>query len=92
MKIFSFNCNKYFLYVVGYWILEIGFYILFLSNRDYFSLTKDFVPREYTFVILLNIGDLLSGFLVLYTKRVSKTKRDKKIEKKDNNINQHKND
>ena len=92
MKIFSFNCNKYFLYVVGYWILEIGFYILFLSNRDYFSLTKDFVPREYTFVILLNIGDLLSGFLVLYTKRVSKTKRDKEIEKKDDNINQHKNE
>ena len=89
MSFISLNCNKNFFYVIVYWVLEIIFYVLFLNYKYCFAFTNNIVHREYTFVILLNIGDLLSGFLVLYTKCVSKSRRDEETKKENNDIGHH---
>ena len=74
MAFITFNWTKNFLYVISYWVLEIIFRILYSSQSEYFSLTENPAQKEYINVILLNIGDLLSGFLVLYTKYSSSNK------------------
>lgn len=74
MAFITFNWTKNFLYVISYWVLEIIFRILYSSQSEYFSLTENPAQKEYINVILLNIGDLLSGFLVLYTKYSTKSK------------------
>jgi len=89
MSFISLNCNKNFFYVIVYWVLEIIFYVLFLNYKYCFAFTNNLVHREYTFVILLNIGDLLSGFLVIYTKCVSKSRRDEETKKENNDIRHH---
>ena len=37
-------------------------------------MTDDIVQNEYMFVIFLNIADLLSGLIILYVKKWSKSK------------------
>jgi hypothetical protein len=44
------------------------------TNWEYFQMSDDNVQNEYLYVIISNIGDLLSGFLVLYTKYSTKSK------------------
>ena len=72
MPILKINCNKNFIYVLVYWILEIIFHILMYYYKEWFEMTKDRVQNEYMFILFLNVADLLSVFLVLYSKYSSK--------------------
>ena len=67
MSFLSFNWDKHFIYAIIYWILEIFVRLFMYIRWDYFKMSKSDVQNEYIYVILLNIADLLSGFLVLYT-------------------------
>ena len=78
----SLDYNKHFLYVILCWIVEIIYRVLFMCFTDYFSITKDIVINYYSLVILSNVGDLLSGFLILYVKHVSKGRRDDQTKKR----------
>ena len=73
MSFLTWNFDKNFIYVIIYWILEIIYRVILYTKREYFEITKQIVLSEYLIVIFLNIGDLLSGFLVLYSKCVSKS-------------------
>ena len=74
MSLLSFNYDTHFIYAIIYWILEIIIRILMYTNWEYFQMSDDNVQNEYLYVIISNIGDLLSGFLVLYTKYSTKSK------------------
>lgn len=74
MSLLSFNYDSHFIYAIIYWILEIIIRILMYTNWEYFQMSDDNVQNEYLYVIISNIGDLLSGFLVLYTKYSTKSK------------------
>ena len=74
MSLFSFNYDVHFIYAIIYWILEIIIRLIMYFHWDYFQMSKDNVQNEYLYVIISNIGDLLSGFLVIYTKCSTKTK------------------
>ena len=74
MSLLSFNYDTNFIYAIIYWILEIIIRILMYTNWEYFQMSDDNVQNEYLYVIISNIGDLLSGFLVLYTKYSTKSK------------------
>ena len=78
--------NKHFLYVILCWIVEIIYRVLFMCFTDYFSITKDIVINYYSLAILSNVGDLLSGFLILYVKHVSKGRRDDQTKKEEKKI------
>ena len=80
MPFLTWNFDKNFIYVIIYWILEISYRIVLYEKDDFFKMTMDIIHDEYMIVILLNIADLLSGFLVLHNKLSMKTK---KIEKKE---------
>jgi len=67
MSFLSFNWDKHFIYAIIYWILEIFVRLFMYIRWDYFKMSKSDVQNEYIYVMLLNIADLLSGFLVLYT-------------------------
>ena len=76
MKLFSFNWDINIAYIIFYWLIDIGFrLVLYLKgSRDSrkFSEREDITQLIYVF--LLNISNLFSGFLVLYTKFVTKNK------------------
>ena len=82
MSLITWNFDKNFIYVIIYWILEIAYRVILYLRRNYFEITKNIVYYEYTFLILYNISDLLAGFLVLYSKCVSKSKKIEKVEKR----------
>ena len=67
MSFLSFNWDKHFIYAIIYWVLEIFVRLFMYIRWYYFKMSKSDVQNEYIYVILLNIADLLSGFLVLYT-------------------------
>ena len=67
MSFLSFNWDKHFFYSIIYWILEIFVRLFMYIRWYYFKMSKSDVQNEYIYVVLLNIADLLSGFLVLYT-------------------------
>ena len=73
----TWNFDKNFIYVIIYWLIEIIYRILVTLKGNYFSISKNTVHDEYSFVMLNIISGLLAGFLVLYTKCVSKSKNDK---------------
>ena len=76
----SFNCEKILIYFVIYWILDTLINIpSILGEPDSIFLLEDPVQSKYLFVILSSIGDLLSGFLVLYVKKTSKRQAQMKI-------------
>ena len=88
MAFITLNFDKNFIYVIIYWILEIAFRMVLRFKKEYFKMfgkdkqkdkydIKDEVKNEYIFVILLNIADLLSIFLVIYIKYSSKGEREK---------------
>ena len=83
MAILTFKKNKNFIYAIIYWILEIIFRLVSNLKKDFFKMSSDSVQNEYMFVILLNLADLLSIFLVLYIKHSSKREIEKIIEKKE---------
>jgi len=78
MKSLTFHFNKNFIYVIIYWVLEISYHLATHLGETNFDLTNDEIKNEYFFVILLNIADLLSGFLVLYMKCSFKRANDAK--------------
>ena len=78
MKSLTFHFNKNFIYVIIYWVLEISYHLAKHLGETNFDLTNDEIKNEYFFVILLNIADLLSGFLVLYMKCSFKRANDAK--------------
>ena len=78
----TFNFNKNLIYAIIYWVLEIITRIIMYLDWNFFQIVKKDSINEYLFVILLNISDLLSGFLVLYINSSLKKKTFK--EKNDN--------
>lgn len=67
MVCITFNYNKNLIYAIVYWVLEIITRILIFFKWDYFEIiTNNEAVNEYIYLILLNISDLLAGFLVLY--------------------------
>lgn len=66
MALLTLNFNENFIYVLIYWILDLIYHLLNSLNEKFFEMTKDKVQNEYMLVILLNLSDLLSVFLVLY--------------------------
>ena len=83
MSFLTFNCDKSIIYIIAYWIIEITYLTLLWLKGSYFSLFQSNIQSEYMLFILLNFGDLLSGFLVLYNKYESKSD---KIENKGKRI------
>ena len=81
MSILEFNYNKNLIYVVIYWIVEISFRLARKLKKEYFNIVDDKVQNEYILAIYSPIGDLLSGFLVLYIHYSSKSKKAKEAEK-----------
>ena len=78
------NWEKNLIYIVIYWILEIALRLLRQIKKEWFKTTEDKIQNEYMFVIYSNVSDLLSGFLVFYTYRVSRRKNAiKEIEEND---------
>ena len=66
MSCLTWNCDKSFIYVIVYWVLELIHLGLFFEKEEFLQITESIVYDEYILIILLNIADLLSGFLVLF--------------------------
>ena len=80
MALLTLNFNENFIYILIYWILDLIYHLLNSLNEKFFEMNKDKVQNEYMLVILLNLSDLLSVFLVLYIRHsLKKTKRKNKI-------------
>ena len=76
MSFMTFNYNKKLMYVIIYWPLEIIFRCLMYYKWEYFfKIGSNDAINEYMFIILSNIADLLSGFLVLYINNSMKKKQ-----------------
>ena len=88
----SFNCEKILIYFAIYWILDTLLNIpSILGEPDSIFLLEDPVQSIYSFVILSSIGDLLSGFLVLYVKKTSKRQAQMKINEEEEEDEDNKN-
>jgi len=88
----SFNCEKILIYFAIYWILDTLINIpSILGEPDSIFLLEDPVQSKYLFVILSSIGDLLSGFLVLYVKKTSKRQAQMKINEEEEEDEDNKN-
>ena len=86
MSFISFNYNKNLIYAIIYWTLEIIHRtFVYLSWNKYYNIVINDAINEYIYVILLNISDLLAGFLVIYINCVMKKKGT--IENLENTIN-----
>ena len=77
MALLNLNFNENFIYVLIYWILDLIYHLLNSLNEKFFEMTKDKVQNEYMLVILLNLSDLLSVFLVLYIRHSFKRPKEK---------------
>ena len=79
--------NEYF-YFIGYWLGEIirSLLEIFLGGTKKSDDEKEnyIIEEELLRLILLNIADLLTGFLVLYTKKKMRSSDPEKIIKKKN--------
>ena len=83
MSFLSLNCDKQFLYVIVYWVLEITFILIKRFEPDYFVVFEDSAKNEYILALFATLSDLLSVILIIYTKIASKSSRI--IEDKENN-------
>ena len=75
MSFLTFNYNKNLNYAIVYWALEITYRLITNLEWEYFQIIKNEAINEYIFLTLLNISDLLAGFLVLYINCSLKGKR-----------------
>ena len=66
MSIIYFNYNKNLNYAIIYWIVEIILRGLIYLDWKLFKIYKKDSINEYFYLVLLNISDLLSVFLVIY--------------------------
>ena len=87
MSFIEINCNKNLIYFAIYWIIEITFRVYNKLKPEFFMIFKDNVLNEYVFQINKTVGDLLVGFLVLYSHYSSKSKKIKEKEESDDKIN-----
>ena len=87
MSFLEIYCNKSLIYVAIYWIIEITFRLFNKLLPDLFVIFKNKVLNEYVFQINKTVGDLLIGFLVLYSHCSSKSKKVKENEESDDKIN-----
>ena len=85
-----FSCiiyNEYF-YFIGYWLGEIirSLLEIFLGNSRGYQINKEFniIEEELLKLFFLNIADLLTGFLVLYTKKKMRSSNPEKNLKQKN--------
>ena len=86
MSFITFNYNENLKYAIIYWVLEIYYRCLKFFKEDLFILGANNIINEYYFLMLLNISDLLAGFLVLYT-NCSFRRRKKKLNENQNQNN-----
>ena len=89
MSLIEINCNKNLIYFSIYWILEITFRVYNKLKPEYFKILKNNennVLNEYEVQIKTTVGDLLAGFLVLYSHCSSKSKKVKEILESDDKI------
>ena len=75
MSFLSLNCDKQFLYVIVYWVLEITFILIKRFEPDYFVVFEDSAKNEYILAFFATLSDLLSIILIIYTKITSKSNR-----------------
>ena len=75
MSLITWNFDKNFIFVIIYWVLEIILRIGIYMKPDVYKMAKDYVHNEYIIVMLNIISDLFAGFLVLYIKCASKSKK-----------------
>ena len=80
MSFISFNYNKNLNYAIAYWALEIIIRIFMYFNWEFFQISVKDSINEYIYLILLDISDLLAGFLVIYTQCSMKQKNKNKNE------------
>ena len=67
MALITFNYNKHLIYAIIYWAIEIISRSFIYFKWEYFRIIKDNdAINEYIYLILINISDLLAGFLVTY--------------------------
>ena len=80
MAIFSISFYRTYYYFIYVWLLDL-LNILAKSYFDakYFEIIYRNTIIELFYLICFNVGDLLSGFLVLYTYKSSQSERDKTI-------------
>ena len=87
MSFIEINCNKNLIYFAIYWIIEITLRVYNRLKPEFFMIFKDEVLSEYEIQIKKTAGDLLAGFLVLYSHCSSKRKKIKEIEVSNDKIN-----
>ena len=88
MSFITFNYNRNLIYAIIYWALEIiSRSFMYFGWDKYFNIVINDAINEYIYVILLNISDLLAGFLVLYINYTMKKKGtiENNVENSDNN-------
>ena len=67
MALITFNYNKHLIYAIIYWAIEIIRRSFIYFQWEYFRIIEENdAINEYIYLILLNISDLLAGFLVIY--------------------------
>ena len=84
MSFVTFNYNKNLIYAIIYWVLEIINRIIMYLKWDFFQIILEDSINEYLYVLMLNVADLLSGFLVLYINCSLKKKLTEENNKNDN--------
>jgi hypothetical protein len=88
MSFIEITCDKNFIYVAIYWIIEIAFRFFSKIEKELFTIfAEDKVLDEYAIQIKKIAGDLLAGFLVLYSHCSSKSKKVKENVEYDDKIN-----
>ena len=88
MSFITFNYNRNLIYAIIYWSLEIiSRSFMYFGWDKYFNIVINDAINEYIYVILLNISDLIAGFLVLYINYTMKKKGtiENNVENSDNN-------
>ena len=93
MALLSCFIYKEYFYFIGYWLGEIIrsiIEIIFLDKQNpekkYYEKDDFIIEEELVKLILLNLADLLTGFLVLYTKIIMKFSKHDSNPKKENQI------
>ena len=88
MKYISFDFSKEYYYFIFYWILSIITSFINQKFKDLINNYENLHKKEYNLfnLIFINIGDLLSGFLVLYTYCSSKPETKEESKENKNNI------
>ena len=74
-RLISFNWNKYFIYAIIYWIIQISIRTIIFTT-EIFTFSDNIVHNEYIIIVLFCIGNLFSFVLVLYTKYSMKSENE----------------